>query len=990
MKLFATSCLLFLILLSIIGTAQPLYGPFNFVMPTYDSSRSAWLPGLPEEPAGAHGFLRAAGGHLEFSDGTAARFVGAGIIASACFPDSIGALATARRLRKLGVNMVRFDYFDYSNSNGASTLAPGNRSDSLSPTQMARFDWFLYQLKQNGIYSHFVLKSRNAPRRDDGVPGWDSTYNSGRDITYFVEPYQRMQQAYLTKFFNHINPYTGLSYAREPAVALLTLNDQNSFYDSWISDRLNAKKGVLSILHSRMLDTMFTAYLKKKYGTTAALRNAYFEGSKTLGANVLANPGFESLYDRWVLTVGEGAKAAPVIIQGPGVAPGEGESSLRIAIQQTNGNESRIYLDQFIIPMRRGGIYHLSFKAKTDSAAGRPIRMALFRGVDPFDNFGFNQTVNLTNAWQTFNYTFRSSGTDSLNTILRLYLGKQMGDVFLDGFVLQETGREGLAANESLDSNNIYRALFQEAPGISLQRMLDQTSFYDSLARAYYRTMQAHIRGLGVSVPLAGTNNDVASADSWIQSDYDFTAESAQWDFNGTRPGSPAYSDSTWVIRNYSILNYVDQKIPEFSRVSIVGKPFIAEAYNHVFPNVHRSEMMLFYPAYGSLHGWDGIYFYSYNDRQTDLTDRRAMIKDDFQGFMADPSICAMLPQVSAIMRNGWIAPAQRTIRINHDRSDLLSLPLTYYQRGTYDIDGSFANVANLVSDVRIDSFTASRHYTANDYYFTVPSNDNVQSDTRQITLDITKGVMSVNTPRAQGGSGALASLGSLRTDDLSVSWIDGARHVSYLWTSLDTSSLAHAPRSLLTISTRAANTGAAWQFGDSSFGKNWGTAPVQMESAKVSVSFFTDADSLIIHPLDTLAQPTGAAFGAERNANGSWRVVIDMAVLKTPWFGVEQRFAGMAGTGQDKPEATPSIGQVYPNPTGGLAELRITAPAGSRLSARLCNSLGQTVADFGDLRPRGGDMVLPIDLRELPSGTYSCIVALNGRVMVRKVVVGR
>ena len=53
---------------------------------------------------------------------------------------------------------------------GYSTIAAGTRSDTLSPSQMRRLDFFLYQLKQRGIYAHFVVKSLNAPRRDDAPP----------------------------------------------------------------------------------------------------------------------------------------------------------------------------------------------------------------------------------------------------------------------------------------------------------------------------------------------------------------------------------------------------------------------------------------------------------------------------------------------------------------------------------------------------------------------------------------------------------------------------------------------------------------------------------------------------------------------------------------------------------------------------------------------------------------------------------------------------
>ena len=112
---------------AVVSRSQPFVDPFEFVIPSWDSSRSEWLPEFAAEVAGSHGFVRAStDGRLEFEDGTPVRFVGVGITNSACFPESAAAVATAQHLRKLGVNIVRFNYFDYHNSNAQSTLAPSS------------------------------------------------------------------------------------------------------------------------------------------------------------------------------------------------------------------------------------------------------------------------------------------------------------------------------------------------------------------------------------------------------------------------------------------------------------------------------------------------------------------------------------------------------------------------------------------------------------------------------------------------------------------------------------------------------------------------------------------------------------------------------------------------------------------------------------------------------------------------------------------------
>jgi hypothetical protein len=47
---------------------------------------------------------------------------------------------------------------------------------------------------------------------------------------------------------------------------------------------------------------------------------------------------------------------------------------------------------------------------------------------------------------------------------------------------------------------------------------------------------------------------------------------------------------------------------------------------------------------------------------------------------------------------------------VQHDKAELDAFPLIYTGRGTYQIDGAFNNVVNLLSAVRLDSFNAARH----------------------------------------------------------------------------------------------------------------------------------------------------------------------------------------------------------------------------------------------------------------------------------------
>lgn len=981
------SLIALLVLSAVSLRAQPLVEPFDCLLPTYDTTASPWLPTLPVEDVNALGWLHNERGHFAWENGARARFVGVTMAGSACFPDTLDAPVVARRMGKLGVNLVRFQNFDYSNSNGASTLARGDRGDTLSETQMARLDRFLYELGRNGIHAHFVLKSRGGPRRDDGVAYWDSTYNSGNNITYVSPSFQALQRRYLGVLLNHVNPWTGKRYADDPTIALYTLLDQNPMFTGWINNTLNVRNNTMSWHQSRAVDTMFATFLARRYGTTNALRTAWYEGVPTPGPNTVLNPGFEDFTDNWALTVGEGYTGSSVIVQGADVAPGEGSNSMRIVVRRLGPTptENGIRLDQSGLRIIRDHLYRLRIKAKTDSASGRTIRMQVQYGGQ-----NATRTDTLTTSWQTFELTFRALVTDTLGGNLRIGVGLRMGDVFLDGIQLQETGRDGLNAGEAIENSTVARARYSEISTLALRRYNDLFDFYDSLSRSYDLSMRSHLVSLGVHAPIALTNNTNHILDTRAQAGSDFTSESTQWDFNSNRTGY-TYSDSTWSIRNYSILRFRDQKIPELSRNAFTGKPFIVESYGHVAPNAHRAEMMLFLPAYAGLHNWDGITFQYYSDRNSELRDRRRIIKDDFLGMMSDPSLMSLMPQVAAAVRNGWIAPAKRTIGIKLDDADLRLSPL--YNRGYYGTDGNINSVVNFVSALRIDSLNARVHYTANDYFLSVPNDDDIRGDNNETWMDITHGVMSTNTPWVQAGSGTIGQVSNIKTDNLTVSWLGGGAHATWYWSSLDGRALDSARRSLLTVSTRALNGGAVWTFGDSSLGKLWGAGPIQMENVRLSFQFATAADSaVILHPLDSLGMPTDTVIRATRGSNGVWRVTLNLADVRTPWFGVEQLFRNdSAATVGVRSLPSLQIGQATPSPALDETIIPLSLPDGGALvSAELTSVDGRTVLRIPKHHAVAGTSALPLDLRSLTPGVYLCRLVIGGDIVVRRVLVGR
>ena len=73
---------------------------------------------LNEEIAGGSGFVRVDNGHFVDGKGERIRFFGTNLTFSSAFPDKETAVMIAGRLRKLGMNVVRFHHMDNQSAPG--------------------------------------------------------------------------------------------------------------------------------------------------------------------------------------------------------------------------------------------------------------------------------------------------------------------------------------------------------------------------------------------------------------------------------------------------------------------------------------------------------------------------------------------------------------------------------------------------------------------------------------------------------------------------------------------------------------------------------------------------------------------------------------------------------------------------------------------------------------------------------------------------------
>lgn len=231
---------------------------------------------IPEAPAGTHGKVRLADGHLVFADGTRARFFGVNLFHRYAIPPKADADALAATLANLGFNMVRLHHMELPevglvNPKRGQARADGTVEPALTPEVADRLDYFLARLKAHGVYLYLEGSTFRTYTAADGVSDPHPAIPNGhKPLPYFEEDWRAAQLNWFDTLWGRTNPYTGTRYADDPMVAVVELTNEHSLLSNWA-----AGLELLPTPHVARLDAAWNAWLRGRYADDAALDAAW-------------------------------------------------------------------------------------------------------------------------------------------------------------------------------------------------------------------------------------------------------------------------------------------------------------------------------------------------------------------------------------------------------------------------------------------------------------------------------------------------------------------------------------------------------------------------------------------------------------------------------------------------------------------------------------------------------------------------------------------
>jgi len=817
-------------------------GLHPFVLPWDDATKgptniAEWLP----KPAGKEGHVRVGrDGHL-YTGHHRNRFFGVNLCFGANFPKKSDATAIAARMAKFGVNCVRFHHMDSHPFPDGIRARNVPHSRALDPEALDRLDYLIAELKKNGIYVDLNLLVSRPFLEADGLPKEIESldWKEAHVVGFFYEPILALQKEYARQLLTHRNPYTGTTYAEEPAVAFVEINNENGLIHAWMGRTLDEMPDIFK----EDLRRQWNAWLKKSYGSTDALRRVWNAEETLLGDEMLINPTFHRTMSGWTLETHDGAEAFASPLDGGGV---------RVTVTQASetGTGWHVQLNQGGLRVRAGVPYTLTFRAR----AGQPLRMSV--GVSqahkPWRGLGFNEEVRLTETWRDFRFVFTLTEGEENARLNFSNLGVSTGTVDLAEVSLRPGGFVGLAEGEHLEDASVSllpRTRFQERT-TAVQN--DWVRFLWETEEHYWQTLYRYLKeDLGVAAPIVGTI--VACSTPNLQAEMDALDTHAYWQ-HPQFPGRP-WDPENWTVGNTSMVNRLGGVLTGLALQRVVGKPILCTEYNHAAPNTYSSEAPLLLAAFAALQDWDGVFLFSYSHRR-DAWDLRRI--PNFFDVDQHPTKMANLPLAAAMFLRGDVRAAREQVvaaLTPHREREAIRQS----GRAWAVVHGGHVGLSPeraLIHRIGISVGEDAQSVQVDDA--PVVGNRAV-SDTGEVIWDVSregKGVVTINTSRTKVIVGFVDGR-SFPLDGVTIT--PGATRQDWCTlgiTLLEGDSFVAPGRALIVATGDTENTAMGWKSPDkSSVGRNWGEPPSLIETIPFTIRLPLAAHRVEVWALDTQGQ---------------------------------------------------------------------------------------------------------------------------------------
>ncbi|MAX24479.1 MAG: hypothetical protein CMJ19_08240 [Phycisphaeraceae bacterium] len=765
---------------------------------------------LNAKPAGKNGYIQTKGDiFIESQTGDRIRFLATNTTAWHCFPDKATAEKGAARMAKFGINLVRLHHMDniWSIHNGSSIWKRDSKGAlQIDPEQLDKLDYFVAQLKKHGIYININLKVSKEVSPADGFP---QAINDLGKFKYHkrVDRFDRLMIEHQKKFardlLTHVNPYTKLSYANDPAVAVVEINNENGLLGfTWGTIGAGLEKLPQPYLGD--LQARWNNWLKTKYKSNAQLTQAWQDDTP-----IQSEPVFTAKSKWGFQTQGAAQGKLNQTADGP----------MHIAISKADGKSYHIELHRPDIHIQDDYSYILSFKAK--AASQRQISVSVMRDREDYRSAGLLKNIKLNTEWQDFEITFQGYKVDPGHTRLTFKMGQSDSDVWLDDVAITPgTKGIGVLDGESLTKGNVHIPT-----AFSDQQRKDWLSFLVDLETKFAQEMRSYLKNdLGVKAMIIDSQINWGGMAGYEREKHmDYVDVHTYWQ-HPHFPGKP-WDRGNWIIENSSLINAWAQgktgTLDKLAILRLMDRPYSVSEYDHAAPSEYNSECMPLLATVAATQDWDAIYSFEYGPWNSAREQNRI---SQFFDHGSHPAKITFYPAAAVIFREGALQPnrSEGVLQL----ADQPYLQADRVQDAWKQTDASL-KVIDVLSKRMGMQYATSPSQTKMRYDEMIPAQ--VTAGEPQIRKVKGGGIFTAFSDKAAVIAGQIGGE-SAQAGALEIQCPTFEKNFGTLTlTAMDQNRITNSQSMLLTAVAQGRNRDMVWNEHHNSVGKNWGKGPTQV-----------------------------------------------------------------------------------------------------------------------------------------------------------------
>lgn len=570
-------------------------------------------------------------GHIVNAKGRRVRLFGTNLTFGGCFPAEEDSPRLAKRLASMGINAVRIHHHDKELAPmGIWKKTPDGKRATFDPVQMRRLDKLLYELGRNGIYVDLNLhvsrmywnavdlpdEIQNEREREKALPKY------GKALDKIFRPYIDLQKQFAKEYLGHVNAFTGCTYASDPMVAIVEINNENSLMD--------LRPDLLPAYYAESVQRMWNDWLQKRYGNEEALVEAW-------GAEI---------------PLGENLARRPPVVEGPAYVELRTDDEGVHARQKGKPAHSWGAQVQWLgCEMEEGKLYTLQFEAWASVPVSVTVNARQQGGA--YNNCGLSEQIKLTQEPKTFSFSFTARSVLEQTRIDIPTSGLAIGTVLhVRNLSLRPGGVSGLVKGESLEKGNIG-FLGNRASGT--KRGLDWRRFLAQQERSYGDELLACVRATGFSGIVFDSQASYGGLHGLLrEARYDMIDMHSYWQ-HPSFPGG-GWSSSNWTLSNIAMSEKPAEgaNLGALARTRVNGMPFSVTEYDHPAPNEFASEELAMLGSYAAWQDWDALFQFDWGN-----PDEKPGFVNTFFSLNWHPAKLVLVPVASLLFR-GEAMPVAR------------------------------------------------------------------------------------------------------------------------------------------------------------------------------------------------------------------------------------------------------------------------------------------------------------------------------------------